>query len=170
MKDQFEASQLTEKELQFCCNFVSTGNCKESALRAGYKISPEKAGAKLLAKSKICEEIQRLYRMKKQNLNDVACSGYERLAFGNISDAIRLLFMEKPETAALEEMDLFNVSEIKRLKEGAMEIKFFDRLRALEKLQQASATAENGAVPFYQALEKGVQAFRPGKDEVPEEV
>ena len=60
MKDQFEASPLTEKELQFCCNFVSTGNCKESALRAGYKISPEKAGAKLLAKSSYQRRIKKL--------------------------------------------------------------------------------------------------------------
>ena len=31
-------------------------------------------------------------------------------------------------------MDLFNISEIKRKKGGDIEIKFFDRIKALEKL------------------------------------
>ena len=33
-------------------------------------------------------------------------------------------------------MDFFNISEIKKKKGGDIEIKFFDRLKALEKLQQ----------------------------------
>ena len=51
---------------------------------------------------------------------------------GNI--AISLLFMENPSVDKLKTMDLFSVAEIKRPKDGAMEIKFFDRLKALEKL------------------------------------
>ena len=38
----------------------------------------------------------------------------------------------------LGQMDLFMISEIKRPKDGAMEIKFFDRLKALEKLETRS--------------------------------
>ena len=40
-------------------------------------------------------------------------------------------------------MDLFLISEIKRPKDGAMEIKLFDRVKALEKLENLSAA--NGA-------------------------
>ena len=45
-------------------------------------------------------------------------------------------------------MDLFLVSEIKRPKDGSMEIKFFDRLKALEKLTDDSEK-EDRATPFY---------------------
>ena len=59
-----------------------------------------------------------------------------RLAFGCVSDAIKLLYCEDTEKESIEQMDLFNISEIKRKKGGDIEIKFFDRLKALEKLQQ----------------------------------
>ena len=39
----------------------------------------------------------------------------------------------------LAESDLFNVSEIKRVKGGGVEIKFFDRQKALEKLEELDA-------------------------------
>ena len=58
--------------------------------------------------------------------------GYERLAFGSTSDAFRLLMSEGE--LDVQTLDLYNVSEIKKPKDGAMEIKFFDRLKALEKL------------------------------------
>ena len=39
-----------------------------------------------------------------------------------------------------------------------MEIKFFDRLKALEKLQNY-LDGESQGVPFYEALEKGAKAL-----------
>ena len=80
-------------------------------------------------------------------------SGLERLAFGSILDAVKLI-RDEGETD-ISSLDLFNVSEIKRVKGGGVEIKFFDRLEALEKLLQIeesfgrSATAES----FFSALE-----------------
>lgn len=62
----------------------------------------------------------------------MAAAGYQRLAFGSICDAISLLYKSDPSKEDLEGMDLFLVSEIKRPKDGSMEIKFFDRLKALE--------------------------------------
>ncbi len=59
-----------------------------------------------------------------------------RLAFGCVSDAIKLLYCDQSDEKSIENMDLFNISEIKRKKGGDIEIKFFDRLKALEKLQQ----------------------------------
>ncbi|MCM1114366.1 MAG: terminase small subunit [Clostridium sp.] len=82
--------------------------------------------------------------------------GLRRLAFGEITDAVSLLF-ESEETiiSTLPRLDLFNVSEIKRAKGGGMEIKFFDRLKALDKLGElASAGEKKGAASFYEALEK----------------
>lgn len=80
-----------------------------------------------------------------------------RLAFGNIQDAVALLFeSEENILNTLPELDLFNVSEIKRPKNGGMEIKFFDRLKAFEKLREMVTPAGNGNSPasFYEALER----------------
>ena len=88
-----------------------------------------------------------------------AHSGYERLAFGSISDAVRLLFSDNPNYKTLQSMDLFNISEIKKLKDGGLEIKFFDRLRAMDKLQESGLSNESEALPFYKALEEGAKAI-----------
>ena len=65
----------------------------------------------------------------------MATAGYYRLAFGNIADAVSLLFEENPTRERLGEMDLFLVSEIKRPKDGTMEIKFLTGSRLLNILK-----------------------------------
>ncbi|MCM1285163.1 MAG: terminase small subunit [Acetobacter sp.] len=94
-------------------------------------------------------------RRKRITQKDV-CEGLRRLAFGEITDAVTLLFeSEENILATLSSLDLFNVNEIKRSKGGGMEIKFFDRLKALEKLREVvEFENESGSVSFYEALEK----------------
>ena len=94
-------------------------------------------------------------RRKKVTQKEV-CEGLRRLAFGEITDAVSLLF-ESDESimSSLPRLDLFNVSEIKRAKGGGMEIKFVDRLKALDKLSElACADESKGATSFYDALER----------------
>lgn len=131
--------------------FVQGGNAKDAARAAGYS-DPEKAAAALMLRSDIAEQITEQFEARAKNCRRLALAGYERLAFGNVSDAVRLMFEEDPLGAGLEQYDLFNVSEIKRPKDGAMEIKFFDRIRALEKLECASDEQENKLSGFYNAL------------------
>ena len=58
-------------------------------------------------------------------------------------------------------MDLYNISDIKRKKGGEIEIKFFDRLKALEHLQQISSQEEKDpAESLFRAIEKGAAALR----------
>lgn len=58
-------------------------------------------------------------------------------------------------------MELFNIAEIKRPKGGGIEIKFFDRLKALERLADMTADeAADSALPFYRALENSANAIR----------
>ena len=100
-------------------------------------------------------------RRKKVTQKEV-CEGLRRLAFGEITDAVSLLF-ESDESilSSLPRLDLFNVSEIKRQKGGGMEIKFFDRIKALEKLREmAQAESNSTAGSFYEALEKGALGAR----------
>lgn len=98
-------------------------------------------------------------RRKKITQKEVS-EGLRRLAFGEITDAVSLLFVSEDEIIEkLPCLNLFNVSEIKRVKGGGMEIKFFDRLKALEKLGQTISVNENtAAMSFYSALEKSADA------------
>ena len=84
--------------------------------------------------------------------------GLSRLAFGEISDAVSLLYMSDEEALKrLPELNLFNVSEIKRPKGGGMEIKFFDRIKACEKLSERLNVRENRDMSFYEALEQSAE-------------
>lgn len=98
-------------------------------------------------------------RRKKITQKEVS-EGLRRLAFGEIHDAVSLLFeSEESILNKLPRLDLFNVSEIKRVKGGGMEIKFFDRLKALEKL--GSMVSDNDsmtATSFYEAIEKSTRS------------
>ena len=100
-------------------------------------------------------------RRKKISEKEV-CDGLRRLAFGEITDAVSLLF--EPEEKILQKLntlDLFNVSEIKRPKGGGMEIKFFDRLKAIDKIREmVNEQTDTSPTSFYEALEKSTQATK----------
>ena len=163
MKRKF-MNMLSKKEIMFCYQYVKTGNSKEAAINSGYVTSPEKMGEELLAKKEISDTIEKFFQKKKKDLIYKATIGYERLAFGSISDCIKLLFSENFNLKELSKMDLFNISEIKKPKDGAMEIKFFDRIKALEKLEQIDSNHTNEKMPFYLALENSVDSINNGKN------
>lgn len=95
----------------------------------------------------------------KNETEDNILNGYSRIAFGNVSDPVHLLFCDEITPQKLKKMDLFSIAEIKRQKGGGMEIKFFDRIRALQCMQELSREESSGC-GFYQALEKGSEALR----------
>ncbi len=146
---------MNDKEKLFCRYYSLTGNAREAAARAGYRLMPERWGMKLLER----DSIQSF--LKQEDSEDFVprfgLYGLERIAFGSIADPVRLILAEVPPSAEeLEAMDLFMVSEIKKPKGGGMEMKFFDRLKAMELLCQHHQREEkDGALPFYQALSEG---------------
>lgn len=99
-----------------------------------------------------------------------AREGYERLAFGSCDDAFKLLFRETPPAdQEIEKMDLFCVKSIRQTKDGGLEMSFFDRFEALDRLanldrmkSEADSTAEP---PFYSALVMGAKAIAGQKQE-----
>ncbi len=91
--------------------------------------------------------------------------GYERLAFGSTADAFRLLMCNSFDDVNVDEMNLFNVAEIKKPKDGAMEIKFFDRIKALEHLGDIPEPEEKAAA-FYDVLSDCAKGLREDKNEV----
>lgn len=145
---------MTRKEDKFCCFYSSNGNVRLSAVMAGYSSNPEQTGQQLLTRGDIAGRVKEYRDTRVNDLRLMALLGYERLAFGSIADCIQLLYMEAPTLQRLEAMDLFMISEIKKPKDGAMEIKFFDRIKALEKLSEAQEDTHEKSLPFYRALER----------------
>lgn len=148
MKGGLGLAGLTKKEKTFCVEFVSSGNIAEAERNARL----EGKGKLLLCRKDICDELQRLSSIQSKSLEMIARAGLKRLAIGGVSDAVRLIFLEKPGDEELDSLDLFNISEIRRKGEQT-EIKFFDRFKALEKLLEGSQN-EGNSMPFYDALIK----------------
>ena len=147
---------LNTKEKLFCVFYSAKGNTVEAAALAGFD-DPCKDGNTLLAREDIIEYISSVNQKKLEFLSRKAVTGYERLAFGSFNDAVGLLFSDSPSKEDLSSIDLFNVAEIKRPKEGAMEIKFFDRIKALEKLEMLDHSQQNSTSDFYNAIVNGIK-------------
>ncbi len=129
------------------------GDPKEAAISIGIK--PE-AALKEGLRLKASAGVRRRLKSRRQKGAEIeALAGLRRLAFGRINDALALLNDDFP-TENFERLDLFNVSEIKRVKGGGVEIKFFDRLEALEKLAELEDRALDTAAAdsFFTALQK----------------
>jgi hypothetical protein len=147
--------KLTKKEKEFCRWYVRLRNPREAALRSGFTILPEHRALSLLGKRIIREKISELEKENHADKNLVS-AGLERLAFGSVSDAINLILcVNDNKSPDIDSLDLFNVSEIKITNGKGMEIKFFDRLKALERLSVLSCDDGNeGMLSFYEAIEK----------------
>lgn len=154
---------LNDKEKLFCLYFSETRNARISASRAGFGLRAKHSAVKLMEKDEIRKEIERIDKSKLVSTDEVI-AGYRQLAFGSVADAMKLVFAE--DSIDCETLDLFNVSEIKRPKTGGIEIKFFDRLKALEHLEAMSgAQSDDKALPFYKALEKSADLLKGDADE-----
>jgi len=104
--------------------------------------------------------VPNLSRRSEARLREDVIDGYRRLAFGTNRDALKLMFRDElPSQAALSRMDIFNVSTIKRDKNGALEIKFYDRCDALEHLEAfcAATQGREGVKAFYDAIARSVE-------------
>lgn len=122
----------------FALHFCFSRNPTESALAAG--VTPLKAkieGLKLLSRKSVQNAVEKADSEKRFSEKAVI-SGLERLAFGSTNDAVSLIFADDVTPAKIRQADLYNVSEIKKIKGGGVEIKFFDRQKAMEKLAEYS--------------------------------
>ncbi|MCQ4021522.1 MULTISPECIES: terminase small subunit [unclassified Ruminococcus] len=157
-----QSKKLSKRERLFCRLYCATGNAREAAVRSGYTQNPEEQGLELLANDAVIAEIKKGMERERELLKIKALKGLERIAFGSISDAVRLVCSDSPPLLSLESFDLFLISEIKKPKDGAMEIKFFDRLKALERLMQDGLTDSSAALPLYNALCEASQTISGG--------
>ncbi len=142
--------------------FMKLRNVKEAALNLG--IPESKAfseGMKILRSAYSRNNIRKLNSQEYIYQGQIK-AGLERLAFGSINDVVKLAFSDEPlSEVQISSLDLFNVSEIKRVKGGGVEIKLFDRQKALEKLWEIENSADfsSSADSFYTAIVKGANAI-----------
>ena len=127
----------------FCCLYVMLGNVEEAGIKAGFERQSALAQGIKCLQSKYCQRKINTLRTLLADSGNVT-AGLKRLAFGNCKDAVYLVFADElPPPEIIETLDLFNVSEVKRVKGGGVEVKFFDRLKALEKLFEIQNTCSN---------------------------
>lgn len=147
--------KLIKKEESFCRYYAALQNPREAAVKAGFTVMPEYRAMCLLSRKSIKARVQEL---QKENSADesLVSAGFRRLAFGSSADAVKLLLSCGTDSAPdAEALDLFGVSEIKYSFGKSMEIKFFDRLKALERLSELSGAGKDGAgLSIYEALER----------------
>lgn len=150
--------KLTKKENDFCRWYVRLRNPRKAALKSGYALMPESTALRLLSKDNIREKISRLEKEIPTD-DKLISTGLERLAFGSTADAVKLILTARADNSPdIESLDLFNVSEIKYTCGKGMEIKFFDRFKALEKLAEISENgAQDSALSFYEAIERSTR-------------
>ena len=118
----------------FCGYYSRLGNIREAAVRAGFP--PEEAldaGIRILQKRKYQRLIKSIREALSEDIHTQVMCGLRRLASGDCNDAVRLV-MQGEELSAEEimKLDLGNVSELKRVKGGGVEVRLFDRRKALE--------------------------------------
>ena len=142
-------AKLTKKEKAFCVGFINSGDIAEAQAYSGVS-----DGGALLCREEIRDELKRLSRVYNESVACTASAGLKKLAMGDISDAVRLLYEDNPDSEALKEMNFFMISEIRR-KEGSMEIKFFDRIKALSQLTESSPAESGGSL--YEAIMASVE-------------
>ena len=148
---------LTKKENLFCFYCAGGRDARTAAAMAGFKARPQRAAAGLLQRVEISDRIKSLAKQNTRGLEEV-CAGYRRLAFGSVADALRLIYAgEDLAEEDFESLDLLNVAGIKKPKGGGLEIKFFDRLKALEKLG-AGGEHETGAKQLFDAISNSARA------------
>ena len=86
-------------------------------------------------------EKKREKRRRKELMNCL-----RRLAKWQANDAVRLAFLAPEELGALEELDLLGVTELRRSANGAVEVKFADRVKVLEMLREMLREEKDSAL------------------------
>jgi hypothetical protein len=109
----------------------------------------------------VCRRLERLRAgAGAQILREDAVRRLAELAFGRANDAAVLALDPAGQQGHLAELDLRAVSELKVTDKG-VEIKFLDRVRALEALGAILGEGGGGAEEFFRALAEESEAAQP---------
>lgn len=141
---------MTAKEKLFCENYLALHCPTQAALKSGYTESDAKKAQTMLRREDIKNYLRELEdEAQPLSLTKSAIRGLERLAFSSPENIL--------DTEKICPSDLFCISELKRTQNGAIEVKFYDRIKALQALYEIGKLQdENMSVPFFEALKNAV--------------
>ena len=148
---------MNEREFLFCKYYYMSQNPKEAAIKAGYSSSAaEKTAQQLLARQDINEYLEKIKTdLKKDQILSLVITALKRLIFCRPNDVLILALKSQDlSETQIENLDLFQISEIKKLKDGGFEFKFTDRIKAIECLISLvdKMDDDSGAENFFRAL------------------
>lgn len=139
-------SELNEKQLAFCHEYIVDFNGTQSAIRAGY--SEKTAGAiasRLLKDVKIQTRIRENIKERAERTEitaDRVIREFAKIAFSNIKDVARWNASGSFVTLkAMEEVDGALIAEIGNTENG-VKIKLHDKMKALEALAKHTGVYE----------------------------
>lgn len=157
---QQEKNYLNARQKLFCHWFALTRDARGSAARC-WKAPEKLAEALTLLETPAARSYLAEVEASMGGAGRLATAeeGYRKLAFGAITDAVRLMFPAEGETLHIGEMDLFNIAKLSQAK-GGLEVTFFDRLAALDRLaaQQKEDSGQKDAFGFLEAVAAGAAA------------
>ena len=137
---------IQPQERCFCIWYAMLCNIQEAALHAGYSQEEALERGVLLLQRDDCRELIHcvLETLSLRSSAAQVMAGLERLAFGSCNDAVRLIFAaDSLQPAELAKLDLFCVTEVKRDKNGGVEVKFCDRQEPMEQILSYANSAES---------------------------
>lgn len=150
-----DTDNTTQIKHLFALFYASGKSVKEAGILAGFdKDEAEQEGLKLL-KLRSVQKLVKRYVQNGLNNADGVKIGLKRLAFGEINDIMEVVLSEEPiGLNKLFKMNFYNISEVKKVKGGGIEVKIFDRQKAMEKLLEIYKSEDNktGAEEFLNAL------------------
>ena len=141
------SNDLQPNRRLFCIYYLALGNAAEAARRAGFSAETAEAeGLRLLQTAYCRTTLASLAAQPPLPMQSLVIAGLSRLAFGSANDAAKLVFADDlPPKELLDSLDLFHVSELKRVKGGGVEVRLFDRQRAMERLLDLAGSADSSA-------------------------
>lgn len=149
-----EKKVLSQREKLFCNCYIEFSNPQDAAISAGYaKEKAFEAGSNLLNEPLIRSFIKKQRRQHSALAHETAKSALQRLAFGRTNDIISLVISEEmPDD--VDNLDLFGVSELKKVKGGGVEVKLTSRLDAIRLLYELEnqSNAKDKTDSFFTAL------------------
>lgn len=152
---------LTKIQKKFLYQFFKSRNIEEAAAACGFSHGDAyEEGMKILSHPQAFGFLASMAVTLKKAAGSTVEDALERLINGRINDAVILAEMSPEELteADIRKLDLYNVSEFK-IGKGVCEIKFADRLKAIEKLNEirSGKAVDDLAQSFFDAIDKAAE-------------
>ena len=147
VRDLTKKDAVTQKA--FCRAYLRTMDPDRAAALSGTS-----DGDAMLRSRDVRDRLERMRAERNvQILREDAVRHLAELAFGRVNDAAALALAGERGADSTADLDLSAVSELKVTDKG-VEVKFIDRIRALETLCELLENNGGGAAEFFRALEE----------------